>query len=86
MAARRSFIDAVSEGIADAARDVRQKVVEEPWFGRQVTPEPVTPVSSGLEQGDEINLWGRAVEPDARDAADDQVIDVVAEEDEVMEH
>lgn len=33
--------DAVAPSVADAVTDVRQKVIEEPWFGRAVTPELV---------------------------------------------
>lgn len=33
-------------GFADAIRDIRQKVVEEPWFGRAVTETPAS-----------LNIW-----------------------------
>lgn len=33
-------LDWIARGIANAAQDIRHKVVEEPWFGRVVTPEP----------------------------------------------
>ncbi len=32
----KSFFDGISEAIANAVKDVREKVVEEPWFGRAV--------------------------------------------------
>ncbi len=42
-----SFWDELTQGIANAADDIRHKVVEEPWYGREVTgsielkePEP----------------------------------------------
>ena len=42
-----SFWDELAQGIANAADDIRHKVVEEPWYGREVTgniemkePEP----------------------------------------------
>ncbi len=33
-----------SQGLAAALADIRQKVVEEPWFGRAVTPQLVRAV------------------------------------------
>lgn len=35
--AERNFFTELYEGIADAVTDIRQKVVEEPWYGRAVT-------------------------------------------------
>jgi hypothetical protein len=35
--ADRNLFDQLSKGIADAVTDIRQKVVEEPYFGRAVT-------------------------------------------------
>lgn len=32
-----SFWDELTQGIANAADDIRHKVVEEPWYGREVT-------------------------------------------------
>ena len=32
-----SFFDQLLKGVGDALVDVREKVVEEPWFGRAVT-------------------------------------------------
>ena len=37
-----SLGQAIAEEIAFAVNDIRQKVVEEPWFGRAVTPELVS--------------------------------------------
>jgi hypothetical protein len=52
--AKESFFDQLSRGIADAVRDIREKVVEEPYFGRAVTDrEPVAP------------QWPEAREPEA---------------------
>lgn len=39
--------DAVAEAMANAITDIRQKVVEEPWFGRAVTPELVKEIDQG---------------------------------------
>lgn len=36
--ARKSLLDEIVSGFANAVEDVRHKVVEEGWFGRQVTP------------------------------------------------
>jgi hypothetical protein len=38
------FGKAIADEIAYAVNDIRQKVVEEPWFGRAVTPEVVSEV------------------------------------------
>ena len=35
--AKQSVFDQLSKGIADAVTDIRQKVVEEPSYGRAVT-------------------------------------------------
>jgi hypothetical protein len=35
--AERGFFEELSKGFADAIADIREKVVEEPWFGRAVT-------------------------------------------------
>lgn len=32
-----SFYEGFSKGLADAVTDIRQKAVEEPWFGKEVT-------------------------------------------------
>jgi hypothetical protein len=34
----KGFVDSIVAGIAAAVEDIRHKVVEEPWFGRAVTP------------------------------------------------
>jgi hypothetical protein len=33
------FIDAIFSGLGDALTDIREKVVEEPWFGKAVTEQ-----------------------------------------------
>ena len=37
---------AIADELAYAIQDIRQKVVEEPWFGRAVTPQMTTELSS----------------------------------------
>jgi hypothetical protein len=41
MASARGALEALYDGLVGARDDIRQKVVEEPWFGRAVTPEAV---------------------------------------------
>ena len=51
----RSAGENLIDGFADAVADIREKVVEEPWFGRPVTQEVTaadidhTPVGQTLE-------------------------------------
>lgn len=40
-AARASLLDRLAQGVGEAVTDIRQKVVEEGWFGRAVTPPPL---------------------------------------------
>ena len=47
----QNFADQLWNGLADAVADIREKVVEEPWFGRVVT-----------ERGDAPE-WPKAEEP-----------------------
>lgn len=42
MASVKGALEALYDGLLEARDDVRQKVVEEPWYGRAVT-EGVTP-------------------------------------------
>jgi hypothetical protein len=37
MPQKKSFYEQLFNGIGDALADIREKVVEEPWFGRTVT-------------------------------------------------
>lgn len=55
----KSFGEFLFDEIRSAFQDIRQKVVEEGWFGRVVTPEPVTDI--GLEHSD---LYGHSAEPE----------------------
>ncbi len=50
-------------GFANAVTDVREKVVEEPWFGRAVTDTP--PVQAG---NDTPSTFQEFVQPATRDA------------------
>jgi hypothetical protein len=46
----KSLIDEFLEGVGNAVRDVREKVVEEAWFGRTVTDNiPPSPELNGQE-------------------------------------
>lgn len=40
---------ALADELAYAIQDIRQKVVEEPWFGRAVTPQMTTELSPPAE-------------------------------------
>lgn len=51
--AERGFFEQLSKGFADAIADIREKVVEEPWFGRVVT-----------ERESEGPQWPQAQEPE----------------------
>lgn len=38
-----NFFDELWDGLADAVADIREKVVEEPWFGRVVNERDTAP-------------------------------------------
>lgn len=44
------IIDSIIKGVGEAVTDIRHKVVEEGYFGRQVTPD-IVPQSPYAEQG-----------------------------------
>jgi len=46
-----SFWDELTQGIANAADDIRHKVVEEPWYGREVTGNIELKETEPAEQG-----------------------------------
>ena len=48
MAKIRSTLAALYDGVLEARDDIRQKVVEEPWYGRAVT-EGVEPLDQGKD-------------------------------------
>jgi hypothetical protein len=47
--------DELTQGIANAADDIRHKVVEEPYFGRQVTGDIAPPQTEAAAQSP--NKW-----------------------------
>lgn len=47
-------LDWLQRGIANAVVDIREKVVEEPWFGKKVTPEEQTPPSQSEQQREAV--------------------------------
>lgn len=49
-----SFWDEMTKGFVNAVDDIRHKVVEEPWYGREVTGNIELPQSEPAEQG---NKW-----------------------------
>ncbi len=64
--AERGFFEEFSRGFADAIADIREKVVEEPWFGRVVTERG----------GDEVPQWPQAQEPEQSFGSVTHTIDV----------
>jgi hypothetical protein len=54
--ARQSLQEWISSELRYALDDIRQKVVENPWFGREVTPESVhVPEPEDRDPG---TVWG----------------------------
>ena len=54
---QKSLYEQLLDGIGNAVTDIREKVVEEPWFGREVT-------SNGHEPAPEpapANVWQEKV-------------------------
>jgi hypothetical protein len=62
----QSFYDKLAKGVSDALADIREKVVEEGWFGRVVTERDWPPAhpekTIGLGVAVSITEW-----PQARD-------------------
>ena len=54
--ARQSLQEWISSELRYALDDIRQKVVENPWFGREVTPESVQVLTA--EDRDPGSVWG----------------------------
>jgi len=74
MAEKKSFLEEVTKGIADAITDIREKVVEEPWFGRVVNDREVTELNFGWPQAPAVQPEQGEHEPDhQRDAADHEM-------------
>jgi hypothetical protein len=55
----KNALDEFFKGLGDAITDIREKVVEEPWYGRSLSDRE----SSTLE-------WPQAREPEPADARD----------------
>jgi hypothetical protein len=47
MPEKKSLYEELTKGLADAIVDIREKVVEEPWFGRVVNDREVTEMNFG---------------------------------------
>lgn len=60
-------LDWIARGIANVAADIRHKVVEEPWFGREVTPD--TP------QIEAPDSWWRGKEASAPNPEPQEAVD-----------
>jgi len=77
MSQNSSVFDQLSKGIADAVRDIREKVVEEPWYGRAVTqPEaeaPQWPQAQETEQSFGSSLRTRESMEQNRDAVEQDI-------------
>lgn len=76
----RSFEDRLATLVRDVVDDIRQKVVEEPWFGRPVT-EKLSDIHQCLDQGvgrdrgqEADRFYGRDA-PDAKEPEHDHVIE-----------
>lgn len=76
MPREQSFFEQLSHGIADAVADIREKVVEEPWFGRVVTERgeamewPEAREAEPLQEALSGEILGPEAEPmNARDSA-----------------
>lgn len=59
MAKARDALEALYDGLVSARDDIRQKVVEEPWFGRAVTSETVGIAQDAGQERDKLaELYG----------------------------
>jgi hypothetical protein len=69
--AKQSFSDQLWNGLADAVTDIRQKVVEEPMYGRAVTEGPEGPHWPEAREA-EASFGSRThtMEPDREQAQD----------------
>lgn len=63
MADKDNLLDQFIAGVTNAVTDVREKVVEEPWFGRAVTDAPTAEVVSNTP-----SHWEDFVEQATRNA------------------
>lgn len=66
----KGALEALYEGLLQARDDIRQKVVEEPWFGRAVTEAAVPTQEAAPEKADSLaEFYGKhiskAIEPES---------------------
>jgi hypothetical protein len=74
---RQSFFDELTQGFGNAVADIRQKVVEEPMYGRAVTDRdaaPEWPPAQEPEQAFGSSTHSREMEP-TREQAQDMDLD-----------
>jgi hypothetical protein len=72
MPEKKSLFEEITKGLADAITDIREKVVEEPWFGKVVTEQKVTELNFGWPEGHQVQPELGEHEPDhEHDVADD---------------
>lgn len=66
MATKRGALEALYDGLLQARDDIRQKVVEEPWFGRAVTETGTPAQEPAPEKRDGLaEFYGKTVSADA---------------------
>lgn len=66
MAKARGALEALYDGLVQARDDIRQKVVEEPWFGRAVTDGVGPAQEAASEKVDSLaDFYGKNVPPSA---------------------
>ncbi len=74
MEKQKSLYDHIANGIADALTDIRQRVIEEPYFGKIVTEQKVTELNFGWPQASEVQPEQGLHEPGhERDVAGDGI-------------
>jgi hypothetical protein len=70
MPEKKTLYDELTKGLADAIVDIREKVVEEPWFGRVVTERETADINIGWPEPREVQPEQGEHE---RDVADDGI-------------
>ena len=64
--AARGALEALYDGLLQARDDIRQKVVEEPWFGRAVTDNVIPAQEAAPEkEGSLADFYGKHVPREA---------------------
>jgi len=66
---RQSIFDQLAKGFGDAVADIRQRVVEEPWYGRVVTEREGSQPIEGWPQA-------REAQPDLGGYGHDRAFDI----------